>query len=60
MLNKNWREERNALVAQRNLLFKNFEAHPMNISLVHAIKKIDDQIVLCEEQLGKEHAASRR
>jgi len=32
----------------------------MNISLVHAIKKIDDQIVVCEEQLGKEHAASRR
>jgi hypothetical protein len=60
MLNKNWREERKALTVQRDALFKNFQAHPMDVSLARAIKKLDDQIAVCELQLGKEHADSRR
>jgi hypothetical protein len=51
--NKNWRQKRKELVAKRELLFKNFQANPMDISLAQGIKKLDDQIAACEEQLGK-------
>jgi hypothetical protein len=57
--NRNWREERKELVAKRDLLFKNFQANPMDISLAQGIKKLDDQIAVCEEQLSREQTELR-
>ncbi|MGA2814007.1 MAG: hypothetical protein ABSG16_21615 [Candidatus Acidiferrum sp.] len=51
MPNKDWREERKALVAKRESLFKHFQANPMDISLAQSIKKLDDQVAGCEDSL---------
>jgi hypothetical protein len=51
MPNKDWREERKALVAKRESLFKDFQANPMDISLAQSIKKLDDQVAVCEDSL---------
>jgi hypothetical protein len=49
MQKSDWKAERNGLIAKRDLLFKQFEANPMNIVLGQDIKKLDDQVAECDE-----------
>lgn len=56
----NWTERRKGLVAQRNRLFKEFEADPWNIRTGQEIKRLDDEVAECVEHLTMERSKNPR
>jgi hypothetical protein len=52
----NWTERRKGLIAQRNRLFKEFEADPWNIRTGEEIKRLDDEVAECVEHLTMERS----
>jgi hypothetical protein len=52
-------EKRKGLVAQRNRLFKKFEADPWNIRTGQEIKRLDDEVAECNEHLTMERSKNR-
>jgi hypothetical protein len=54
------KRKRDELQTRRTQLFKAYERKPNDISLASEIKKLDDEIAECVEQMGKERRAGRK
>jgi hypothetical protein len=52
--------EHQEMKAKRNLLFKQFVAHPSDIHISVQIKKIDDQIAELNERAREAHTIARK
>jgi hypothetical protein len=51
MTEVDWNGKRDGLTSTRDRLFKQFEAAPTNARVGQEIKKLDDEIAECTEQL---------
>lgn len=54
-----WKNKRETLKAERNLLFSRYLKNPHDGCLALEIKKIDDQIAECTEQMDLNKAKKR-
>jgi hypothetical protein len=50
-----WNDKRKGLTAKRRGLFEQFEVTPNNVCMAKEIKKLDDQIAECTEQMRLKH-----
>ena len=54
-----WKKKRDDLKAKRNSLFEKYAKHPEEFHLALEIKKIDDEIADCTQQVEHERRSER-
>ena len=54
-----WKKKRDDLKAKRNSLFEKYAEHPEELHLALEIKKIDDEIADCTQQVEHERRSER-
>jgi len=54
-----WKKKRDDLKAKRNSLFEKYAEHPEEFHLALEIKKIDDEIANCTQEVEHERRSER-
>jgi hypothetical protein len=54
------KKKRGDLTDKRNLLFKKYSRNPHDLELALEIKKIDDEIAECTDQMRRENLSERK
>lgn len=55
-----WKKKRDELKGQRDALFKKYSQTPHDLNLAQQIKKIDDEVALCTDNMREVNLSERK